>query len=106
MDLGEGRALQADHYCLRNDNHHYDCPLRHWELQGSNDGQAWTTLRQHANDASLEEVPMSVAAWPIEQTGNSIAYRHFRILATGRNSGGTKHLLCAGIELYGKLKQA
>ena len=63
--------------------------LRNWELQASNDGQAWTTLRVHADDRSLSDQPMSVAAWPID--GGTIpgrSFRHFRILQTGKNSGG------------------
>ena len=101
VDLGEGRALIADHYCLRSDqNPSYT--LRHWDLQGSNDDQVWTTIRRHVNDTSLSIASMSVAAWPIDQAGDAIAYRHFRIQQTGNNSRGSKYLTCAGIELYGR----
>ena len=105
VDLGEGRALKANHYCLRSDKHAY-YKLRNWELQGSNDGQSWTTLRRHANDTQLAMTAMSVAAWPIEQTAASIAYRHFRIQQYGQNSSGTDNLMCTGIELYGKMVRA
>ena len=33
-------------------------------------------------------------------------FRHFRILQTGPNLGGTNVLACAGIELYGVLETA
>ena len=105
VDLGEGRALRANHYCLRSDRHVHANKLRGWELQGSNDGQSWATLRQHADDASLGLESMSVAAWPVEQGHD--AYRHFRILQTHLNSSGVNNLLCCtGIELYGKLQRA
>ena len=103
VDLGEGRALRANHYCLRSDRNVGDHKLRGWELQGSN-GQSWATLRQHADDASLGLESMSVAAWPVEQGHD--AYRHFRILQTHLNSSGLNNLVCTGIELYGKLQRA
>src|SRR5207245_157845 len=63
VDLGAAR-LVPDHYCLRHDLHspHY---LRTWELQASEDGAAWATLRRHAGDAALK-APMAEAAWPID----------------------------------------
>ena len=43
---------------------------------------------------------MSTAAWPVD--AGAKAFRHFRILQTGVNSSNTHHLMCAGIELYGR----
>ena len=104
VDLGEGRSLRLDHYCLRSDSF-ATYKLRNWNLQGTNDGVEWTTLRQHVNDQSLEDTPMSTAAWPVE--GCDVAYRYFRIFNTGPNSGNVEYLMlmCAGIELYGQLLQ-
>ena len=103
VDLGEGRSLVVDHYCLRSDKH---CThkLRNWELQGSLDGQTWQTLRAHQNDTSLPLQAMSTAAWSVDAGAQT--FRHFRIYQTGANSSvGTPsahHLMCAGIELYGR----
>ena len=100
------RRLVPSHHALRSDRHNHS-KLRNWELQASNEGQAWTTLCVHADDRSLSDQPMSVAAWPID--GGTIpgrSFRHFRILQTGKNSGGHDHLVCAGIELYGLLLDA
>jgi hypothetical protein len=105
VDLGEGRSLRLDHYCLRSDNHATH-KLRSWILQGTNDGVEWTTLRQHVDDQSLEDTPMSTAAWPVE--GCDVPYRYFRIFKTGPNSThvhNLDYLMCAGIELYGQLMQ-
>ena len=47
VDLGEGRSLVVDHYCLRSDEHGmsmYSHKLRNWKLQGSLDGQTWQML--------------------------------------------------------------
>ena len=99
VDLGENRSLCVNHYCLRTGQARHN--LRHWQLQGSADGSTWETLREHTNDFTLSEVPMSTAAWEVEAGGR--AFRHFRILQTGPNSAGTQQLRCAGIELYGTL---
>ena len=64
-------------------------------------GDDWVLLRDHANDASLPAVAMSVAAWPVDAKG--VAFRRFKIHQTGVNSSGYKYLNCAGIELYGEL---
>ena len=45
---------------------------------------------------------MSSAAWPVDAGGQD--YRHFRIFQTGQTSAGAHHLMCAGIELYGRAK--
>jgi len=99
VDLGEGRSLVVDHYCLRSDlnNRH---KLRNWELQGSLNGQTWQTLRAHQGDESLASQSMSTAAWPVN--AGAQAFRHFRILQTGANSSGIHYLKCTGIELYGR----
>ena len=101
IDLGEGRSLVPDHYCLRSDKHS-NHKLRNWQLQGSLDGTTWHTLRRHENDASLAGVAMSTAAWPVDAGGQG--YRHFRIFLTGQTSVGAHCLMCAGIELYGRAK--
>ena len=44
VDLGEGRSLVVDHYCLRSDKYGNHNKLRNWELQGSLDGQTWQML--------------------------------------------------------------
>lgn len=97
VDLGGGRSLVVDYYCLRS-----DCSimkLRNWDLQGSVDGQAWEMLRRHQSDDSFALQAFSTAAWPVDAGGK--AFRHFRILQTGPNRSNTNHLMCAGIELYG-----
>jgi len=99
VDLGEGRLLIPDYYCLRSDQLR-QIKVRNWQLQGSNDGIAWTVLRSHVDDESLGREHMSTAAWPI--TGCSEAFRHFRVLQTGLNSIGHHGLPCTGIELYGQ----
>ena len=100
VDLGEGRSLVVDHYCLRSDKYGNDNKLRNWELQGSLDGQTWQTLRAHQGDSSLSSQPMSTAAWPVD--AGARAFRHFRILQTGVNGSSQHHLMCTGIELYGR----
>jgi hypothetical protein len=123
VDLGKGRCLVANYYCLRHGNNNGSWRLQSWDFEGSNDGSSYTVLRAHRNDNSLADQAFSVAAWKVE--GVKHAYRYFRIRMTGKNSSynngydGTfffsasgaqvryvnadHHLCCAGIELYGML---
>merc|ERR1712137_872004 len=100
VDLGEGRALYAESYCLRTDS--YDDALRNWELQASNDTKTWVTLKRHEEDSSLDTTSMSVAAWPLAQD-TAAYYRHFRIFQFGPDSTNRNYLSCCGIEFCGKL---
>lgn len=122
VDIGKSRAMQVSTYCLRHgtgsggaDSSSFSAAfskgfkggggLIHWKLQASNSGKdvvnrEWDTLSKHMEEKSLSN--KLVASWPIE---SSKSYRYFRILQTGKNSGGGYSLRCSGIELYGTLKR-
>eukprot|EP01047_Picozoa_sp_COSAG01_P002570 COSAG01_NODE_68_length_28978_cov_182.027777_31_plen_523_part_00 len=101
VDLGAGRRLTVNHYALRHGvRYHTNC-LRNWELQGSEDGLVWTTLRRHDDDRTIVERSWYVAFWEVE--GVTTPYRHFRVHQHGRDSSGDEFLVCSGIELYGTL---
>jgi hypothetical protein len=112
VDLGAGRALTVNHYALRYGGNTGECVPRNWELQGSQDGAAWTTLRRHDNDTTMEQKGYVVAHWAVE--GVTTPYRHFRVHQHGPNAlicgparGAKQHCLsCNGIELYGALTEA
>jgi hypothetical protein len=96
--------MMVDRYCLRHSTCRSGCngsSLRNWQLQGSNDGDLWTTLRAHKNDEALAKTKYSTASWAVE--GGKGAFAQFRVLQTGKNGGGHSRdrLYCAGIELYG-----
>ena len=101
VDLGFGRALQVDHYCLRHGNNYERYILRNWNLEGSNNNIDWTVLREHKDDRSLAEEAYSEGDWDVNSAASNSPYRFFRILQTGPNSSGNHHLICCGIELYG-----
>jgi hypothetical protein len=106
LAFGGGAKIDVAHYCLRHgDRDDGYGRLRHWDLEASLDGRAWTTLRSHRDDQSLADAKYSTAAWAVE--GGKGAFSHFRIRQTGKNSGGYSGgddcLMCAGIELYGVL---
>ena len=94
--------LAPSHYCLRTDAYNGHYKLHNWRVEGSKDGASWTCLREHVNGSSLATTPFSVAAWPIDNAA-AAHFRHFRILQTGPNSDRNYHLMCAGIEVYGRL---
>ena len=101
VDLGASHRLVLDHYALRNDYDNYY--LRSWTLEGSNDAHTWQPLREHKNDASLAD-EMAVAAWALDGAAvGGRSFRHFRVRQTGKNANGYDELMCAGIELYGRL---
>ena len=104
VDLGAGRHLAPDYYCLRHGASDGDYRVRHWRLEGSNDDSTWTLLKTHANDQALPPQGFSTASWPIEAAADGASYRYFRIFQTGKNSYDGDHLACAGIELYGLLR--
>jgi hypothetical protein len=101
IDLGEGRSLIVNYYCLRHGYRGGYRRLQSWDFEGSNDGSEWTVLRVHKDDNSLPDEGVSVAAWKVK--GVNRAYRQFRIRQTGKNSNGGDDLCCAGIELWGRL---
>ena len=104
VDLGVSRSLQVNHYCLRHGNS-YDngYVLRNWQLQACNDGENWVVLREHSNDTSMGTSAYCEGHWEVNSPASNTSYRHFRILQTGKNSNGNDHLVCCGMELYGKL---
>ena len=66
---------------------------------GDGDGE-----RPDAAAARSCNTNMGVAAWALEAaTVGGRAFRHFRIRQTGKNSSDHDHLMCTGIELYGRL---
>ena len=112
VDLGAGRQLQINHYCVRHGCGHAGYRLRSWRLEGSNDGTHWVVLREHnpiAARTPLELLPpkgYAVQAWAVH--GVRVAYRHFRLvqpeLLGGANTNGNHVLCCSGMELYGQLQ--
>ena len=50
--------------------------LRNWELQGSNDGIIWITIRKHTNDGSLNN-KSSLSSWYL---GCQEFYSKFKII--------------------------
>jgi hypothetical protein len=104
VDLGVGRRLAVNHYALRHGFPGGAFALRNWELQGSEDGEAWTTLRRHGHDGTMEAKGFFVAHWAVE--GVTTPYRHFRVHQHGLNYSGSFFLSCNGIELYGALSEA
>ena len=72
-----GGCMEPDHYWPRSELHGAH-NLRNWELQGSNGGNEWTTLRAHANDTALVDAKFSTASWAVE--GCKGAFAQFRVL--------------------------
>ena len=103
--LKEHLRLQVTHYCLRHGSSNGTHCLRNWRLEGSNDGNNWTTLRNHNNDQSLPNSGFSEAGWAVDGCDPG-GYRFLRILPHGNNSNGNPQLVCSGIEFYGVLKGA
>ena len=90
--------IKPNKYTLR---HYTSCDvhaLRHWKLEGSENGQQWITLRTHRNDASLDKKD-ATHTWNIDNCNQFFTY--FRIYMTGKDSGGHWYLCCSGFEIYG-----
>jgi len=95
-------AVVPDHYRYAN-TRTTNCMPRSWRFEGSKDGRVWVTLREHVGDFALNG-GSTVAHWPIE--GIKDAFRYFRILQPGMTSeGGFGHLVCAGLEIWGRVRR-
>eukprot|EP01083_Nonionella_stella_P188251 693440_1 len=111
-------GMRATHYALR----HVDVSsnyLRNWQLEAKSSDDEWHVLRQHTNDATLNEAKQW-AVWQIDDEKDTF-YESFRIKMTGPNSAqnSAKHnllslagvfantahneyiLCCGGFELFG-----
>lgn len=109
IDLGSGRSLVVDTYSMQNRTATGEF-IRNWKLQGSNDpvsnsignlaAATWTDLDTHIADSTIN----AGDAWGTFVLGSTpAAYRWFRILQTGANSGSDNYLTIAELELYGTL---
>eukprot|EP00667_Euglena_gracilis_P014232 EG_transcript_14735 len=75
---------------------------RSWSLQGSMDGKAWTTLREHQNDKTMHPQQF-YGHWDVDAKGRY--FRKFRILLRSQgNSCFTNALVVSCLELYGRLR--
>jgi len=110
VDLGPRHVLRVAAVWLKHGNPWAGHRLNHWCLQGSNDGgNEWVTISEQRSPRSSASV---FAATPFASalvvtgpgTGGGAAYRLLRLLQLGPNTGGTHHLYCCGIELYGELR--
>ena len=92
--------ILPSHYQLRHYISSKTEALRSWRFEGSNDGVFWDTLREHRNDASLDEKG-DLFCFELKDVKQS--YRQFRVFMTGLNSNGHWLLALSGFELYGKI---
>ena len=89
-----------------------------FRLEGSLDGNFWTTISSHAHDPSLIAWP-HVARWSLDapeksKTGNDHVtlareksfFRYVRVIITGPTFPTYSHfLVCAGLEFFGVMRQ-
>lgn len=103
IDLRRDRRLRLHAYALRHGASFARDFLRSWVVQGSHDGRdSWVTLARVAGDDSLARSgAFAVHVWSVSPPRE--AYRHFRVLQTGHNSGKNNFLVLSGIELFGEL---
>lgn len=101
ISFGEARIIPS-HYSLRHYSSYDSEALRNWQLQASNDGQTWITLREHLDDSSLNFAG-DTHTWAIYSPLRLSGYKRFRILQTGFNSNNHLNLALSGIEFYGTL---
>eukprot|EP00729_Bicosta_minor_P011927 gene11926-biopygen12170 len=93
VDLGEGRQLAPDYYCLRHGDSGGNDRLLQWLLEGSNDDSSWTLLKTHGNYATG-----AAGAFGAPAAGGGL----FGATATpGGLFGGAPALTAAGSGLFG-----
>jgi hypothetical protein len=106
VDFGKGRTFQVEYYALRHGMDHGGSHMKFWRLEGSNDGELWIMLREHAEESVTlswtRSQGFACAVWELKKM--SKPYRHFRIMMTGLNCQANHILYCAGIDFYGTLR--
>ncbi len=88
-------------YTLRHADYCGSDAMRSWRLLGSADGVAWTVLREHEQDDTLQ-VKGQACTWPLEN--GHAGYRVFKVMLTGPNAGHRWVLALSSFELYGVVK--
>eukprot|EP00123_Amoebidium_parasiticum_P012387 comp21318_c0_seq2/m.29184 comp21318_c0_seq2/g.29184 ORF comp21318_c0_seq2/g.29184 comp21318_c0_seq2/m.29184 type:complete len:264 (-) comp21318_c0_seq2:57-848(-) len=101
IDL-HGRRVRPRAYVISHtsglDGYYY---LRNWQLQGTADGETWTTLKSHTADKTLD-YGRSTGGWALDSGDRW--YTMFRILQTGPDSSDYYYLMFSGFEIYGYLE--
>lgn len=100
VDMGTGRSLRITAYTLRHGGATKQDLIRNWTLKASVDGKEFITLMRHKDDESLM-APFATMTWAI--SGNTQAYRYFKVIQTGHNSSKHNFLSIGGVEFYGEL---
>ncbi|XP_006664953.1 BTB/POZ domain-containing protein At2g30600 [Oryza brachyantha] len=100
VDIGHDHQLMCNYYTVRQDGS--TTFMRSWVLQGSMDGQNWTSLRIHKDDQTICQ-PGQFASWPITGPSALLPFRFFRVMLTGHATGvsNTWNLCICFLELYG-----
>jgi hypothetical protein len=81
IDLLHNLPICPNYYALAHTSSGWSGRITTWDLDASNDGVTWTTVRKHKGD----QMPDS-GAWPIENCNTF--YRYFRIINRGCNTDG------------------
>jgi hypothetical protein len=124
LDLGQGRRLIPTHYCIRHGAASQGNALRNWQLRARvRENDNWEILKEHVNDNTLSDKPLSTAKWEIQlplsaevdtvansEKGEEEAivakgYRYFLVLQTDINSSNNNCLFISGIEFDGFLSE-
>lgn len=106
FDFGRANRVAVNAYAVRHGQPNGRGRLRCWVLEGSVDGQSWSTLRSHEEDAALRDAPFATAMWAVEGAAAQIRSRFLRLTVTGPNSSGLRDLWICGFEVYGALHVA
>lgn len=100
VDLGADITIaNVTHYSLRG---YSESNLRSWRLEGSLNGSKWKLLKEHVDDASINDIkqgPIHFSTWRLP--GTSAPARFLRIMSTGPYSNRGDWLLISGLEVYG-----
>ncbi|GJN29976.1 hypothetical protein PR202_gb18247 [Eleusine coracana subsp. coracana] len=101
LDIGQDHQLMCNYYTVRQDGS--TTFMRYWVLEGSMDGQNWTSLRVHEDDQTICQ-PGQFASWPVTGPPALLPFRFFRIALTGPGAGCVSdswNLCICFLELYG-----
>jgi hypothetical protein len=86
--------VEPTHYTIRTD---YNCHLKSWAVEGSDDGALWTEIARRENNSDLNG-KNAVKTFAVSQSGS---FRRIRLRQTGPNHNGDNDLTLSALELFG-----
>ena len=99
--------MKLSHYSIKTDGSQppFAGHIKSWAIQGSCDGEEWTTLDEHRDSSDLN-FKSAVKSFEIPENNNNNYYRYLRLKNLGKNYANDFVLRFSRIEFFGALAKS